>query len=592
MFTKIFTRARKLRPSRAAIRRGNIIVLAAFLMTATAGMLAFSIDSGYMLVVKSQLQAAADSAAMAGAMVMGSTQQSSITVAQTYGAYHKAGGKTVSLATADIEYGTWDSTAGTFTKTNSVSNALRVTAKRNNTTGGNGLFFGRIFGLSTFTTQAQAIAMGNPRDICFVVDLSGSMNRDTWTDYGATASYRSSGYTSIYSTMMQNIFTDFGFGSYPGTTQTLAQSLGSGITWSGSGSKGIYSSSGPLSGNSIPTAYRVKSSDSTSAAQTKAYKWLIDNQLATLMNKAKPTPNSSNAASYDYWSNYIADVNSNGGVLGYRTYVSWCLDGGRDQTVDNGGDYSQLSTSSPNTPYHTESTAGGTFSFPPREQPTHSERRSVIAGLQEIKLHNTTLSDPTEMDWVSIVTFDKIGSVKTLTALTSNYSSAMTAASKMQAVGYNGASTDTEDGLIAGYNLIKPASQGGTGRENTEKVVILLTDGVANLKSSSNTTISAYQSANPSSFNGNSNYYGTSDYNSDAALMQSNMMQGKGWYVYALALGLAADYDFMNRMARMGGTADDNGLAPTTSGDPSTYETEMTDLLDKIIDNPQVRLVK
>ena len=235
MFTKIFTRARKLRPSRAAIRRGNIIVLAAFLMTATAGMLAFSIDSGYMLVVKSQLQAAADSAAMAGAMVMGSTQQDPTTVAQTYGAYHKAGGKTVSLAASDIEYGTWDSTAGTFTKTNSVSNAIRVTAKRNNTTGGNGLFFGRIFGLSTFTTQAQAIAMGNPRDICFVVDLSGSMNRDTWTGYGSSATYRSSGYTSIYSTMMQQMFTDFGFGSYPGTTQTIGQPLGSSTIWSGSG---------------------------------------------------------------------------------------------------------------------------------------------------------------------------------------------------------------------------------------------------------------------------------------------------------------------------------------------------------------------
>ncbi len=74
--------------------------------------------------------------------------------------------------------------------------------------------------------------------------------------------------------------------------------------------------------------------------------------------------------------------------------------------------------------------------------------------------------------------------------------------------------------------------------------------------------------------------------------MQADTMRGKGWYVYALPLGLAVDSDFMNRMARVGGTADDNGNAPSTSGDPSTYETEMTDLLDKIIDNPQVRLVK
>src|SRR5262249_38992404 len=153
---------------------------------------------------------------------------------------------------------------------------------------------------------------------------------------------------------------------------------------------------------------------------------------------------------------------------------------------------------------------------------------------------------------------------------------------------------------VQAYNLIKPASQGGTGRENTQKVVILLTDGVANLKDSSNSTVSAFESANPNTYNGVSNYYGdSSDYPSDAALMTAAAMQagtttstmGTGssvMSVYALALGLAADYDFMDRMARMGGTADNNGQAPRTSGDPSTYETEMTSLLDTIINNPQV----
>ncbi len=118
MFSKLLTRARRLRPSRAAIRKGNIVVLAGFLMTATAGMLAFSIDSGYMLVVKSQLQAAADSAAMAGASVMGSTQLDPVATAKTYAAYHKAGGVPVTLQTSDIEYGTWDIAGQTFTKTN------------------------------------------------------------------------------------------------------------------------------------------------------------------------------------------------------------------------------------------------------------------------------------------------------------------------------------------------------------------------------------------------------------------------------------------------------------------------------------------
>jgi hypothetical protein len=74
--------------------------------------------------------------------------------------------------------------------------------------------------------------------------------------------------------------------------------------------------------------------------------------------------------------------------------------------------------------------------------------------------------------------------------------------------------------------------------------------------------------------------------------MQANNMNLGHWHLYALALGLAADYDFMDRMARMGNTADDNGQAPRTSGDPSTYETEMTALLKQVVDNPQVRLVQ
>ncbi len=211
--------------------------------------------------------------------------------------------------------------------------------------------------------------------------------------------------------------------------------------------------------------------------------------------------------------------------------------------------------------------------------------------MHEIKVKNNTISDPNQRDWVAIVTFDKNttpGGITPLVSLTSDYDSAMSAAASMQAVGNNGYSTATETGLIAAYNLIKPQSQGGTGRADAQKIVLLLTDGVANLKTSANSTITSYESAHPSS-----NYYNNvNDYPSDAALMQADTMRGGKWQVYALALGLAADYDFMDRMARMGGTADSNGHAPTTSGDPSAYETEMTALLDKVIDNPQVHLVQ
>ncbi|HEY2883031.1 MAG TPA: pilus assembly protein TadG-related protein [Pirellulales bacterium] len=572
-------------------RRGAVAVLAAVLMIVMVGFIAFGVDVGYMMVVKTQLQNAVDSAAMAAAANMSGTQANMQTVAKQFAAYHKAGGTAISLNNTDIQYGLWDANAKSFSSSDSVSNAIKITARRDSTTGSNKTFFARILGTNSFNVSASAIALANPRDICFVVDLSGSMNDDTTTGYGSSASFRDATYTSDYNTMLSQMYSDFGFGTYPSATQTMGQNVGA-TSWSN-----LYSSSGPLSHSSvtvggvtvtIPSAYKILSGDSTSTRQGKAYKWIIDTQIATLMPAAKPAANSSDSASYSYWQAYISSINSNSGVLGYRSYLTWLQDaGGRDQYVA-GSQYGQLSVNSPNCPYHTESTAGGNFSFPPSEQPTHAERRSVIAGLNEIKTKNSTISDTNQKDWVSIVTFDKTAGTVVRLGLTSNYDTAMQSCTTMQAVGNGGNSTSTETGLIAAYNLIKAQSQGGTGRENCQKVVILLTDGVANLQSSSNSTISSYRTAHPSS-----NFYGgTGNYSSDAALMQAATMDSANWHLYALALGIDADYDFMDRMARMGGTADDSGHAPTTSGDPNQYESEMTSLLQEVVDNPQVRLVQ
>ena len=93
---------------------------------------------------------------------------------------------------------------------------------------------------------------------------------------------------------------------------------------------------------------------------------------------------------------------------------------------------------------------------------------------------------------------------------------------------------------------------------------MLLTDGVANLKSSANNVISNYRNSNP-----NQDFTG-SNYNLDAALMQTDMLKSGSVKarVFSVALGNGADADFMNRLARMGGTAVD-GKGLRTNGDPS-----------------------
>ena len=101
----------RLRSRRA--RRGAIVVLAAFMIIAMLGMIAFAIDVGVMLLLKTQLQVAADSAAMAAAAVLGGENSDPVATGQEFSAYHKAGGKDVTLSASDIEHGTWDSSART-----------------------------------------------------------------------------------------------------------------------------------------------------------------------------------------------------------------------------------------------------------------------------------------------------------------------------------------------------------------------------------------------------------------------------------------------------------------------------------------------
>ena len=147
------------------------------------------------------------------------------------------------------------------------------------------------------------------------------------------------------------------------------------------------------------------------------------------------------------------------------------------------------------------------------------------------------------------------------------------------------ACTATETGLIAAKNHIKPKNQGGVGRQGTNKIVVLLTDGKPNLYSSSSSTISSYIRSNPSS-----NFYGN-QYPQDAALMQTSMMQGDHWYLYPVGIGLGCDYDFMDRMARMG-TTDKDGQGPRGSGNPADYEARLTQIFQNIITNPKLRIVQ
>ena len=156
-------------------RKGAIVVLAAALMLVLVGMLAFSIDAGYMLTLRTEAQRAADSGALAGA---GSLADGTIIAeqqARQYTQRNNVGSRSVPNSSIQVQFGQWNSQARTFLPTLEEPTAVRVFARRDNQP----LFFAGIFGKKNFGVGAEAIATYGPRDIMVVLDYSASMNDDS-----------------------------------------------------------------------------------------------------------------------------------------------------------------------------------------------------------------------------------------------------------------------------------------------------------------------------------------------------------------------------------------------------------------------------
>lgn len=85
-------------------RRGAVLVLAALLLVILFGMVAFSIDIGYVALTRTQLQRAADGAAHAAALNI-NLPAVRTQIAIDTAAMMTAGGKPVVLSSGDIQYG-------------------------------------------------------------------------------------------------------------------------------------------------------------------------------------------------------------------------------------------------------------------------------------------------------------------------------------------------------------------------------------------------------------------------------------------------------------------------------------------------------
>ena len=162
------------RPVRPA-RRGATLVLVALLIVFIIGICAFAIDLGYIMVVRTELQSAADSAALAGAGAMVEGQDAAEEEAVVFALLNDAPDRPLSADNVALEFGEWDREQRSFSGGALQPSALMVTVSSTTQP----FFFGRIFGHQGFTSQASAVATFQPRDIMLVLDYSGSMCFDS-----------------------------------------------------------------------------------------------------------------------------------------------------------------------------------------------------------------------------------------------------------------------------------------------------------------------------------------------------------------------------------------------------------------------------
>ena len=151
------------------------MILTVILLVFVLSIIALAVELGMVAVARTQTQAAADASALAGASQLGLGEELVVATAQEYAGYNDViGGVSAEVAPSDVEIGIWRRGVGNF-EPNPFGNAVRVTAHAT----AKPYFFSRVLGKNSFDADATAIACAVPRDIIFVIDLSGSMNDDT-----------------------------------------------------------------------------------------------------------------------------------------------------------------------------------------------------------------------------------------------------------------------------------------------------------------------------------------------------------------------------------------------------------------------------
>ncbi len=171
------------RKSRRTSRRAAMLVLIAVCLPLCIIMAAFAVDVAWMQLVRTELRTATDSAARAGAKELSLAQNETAARqrAKQAAARNEVAGAPLQLADQDIVIGFSTQASATsrfnFAANSAKPNAVRVTGRRTNGSLGGpvDLMFAGVLGVRVFEPEHVAASTQLDRDICLVVDRSGSM---------------------------------------------------------------------------------------------------------------------------------------------------------------------------------------------------------------------------------------------------------------------------------------------------------------------------------------------------------------------------------------------------------------------------------
>jgi Ca-activated chloride channel family protein len=164
-------------------RRGAMLPLVAICLPLCVIMAAFALNVAWMQLVRTELRTATDSAARAGAKSLSLNQSKSAAIADAKIAAkrNEVAGVGLLLADQDIEVGTSTQATPTsrfqFATGGTQLNSVRVTGRRTqgSASGAVNLLFSGVFSAKQFQPVDVATSTDLDRDICLVLDRSGSM---------------------------------------------------------------------------------------------------------------------------------------------------------------------------------------------------------------------------------------------------------------------------------------------------------------------------------------------------------------------------------------------------------------------------------